>query len=282
MPEVQWIPSPNYSGNMGPKREVVLHWWGDPAQRPSFTGTVNWLRNPDSQVSAHYVVSGQQIAQLVDERNVAWHARDANAFSIGIEVDPNTPGATYDTVIWLVRDITRRHGMNLPGCIKRHRDYVNTQCPGTLDIERIKRGATTGGTNEVTPEQDFGNCWITQAQEWPTPAQVEDWKRSGLPPYEYVQRHARNVARDIERINAFKACFITLSTRWPSDAEIDAWMKSGISAYEWCQRHAPNVVRDQKEEEIRNLHIALEKCEQSGNNTLGTELLAWLSSKGVK
>lgn len=99
MPEIIWRPSPNYSGNMGPKRELILHWWGDPADRPTFTGTVNYLcnpqpNNPDRRVSAHYVVSDTKIAQLVDERNVAWHARQANDWTIGIEVDPNTPGAT--------------------------------------------------------------------------------------------------------------------------------------------------------------------------------------------
>jgi hypothetical protein len=148
--DITFRQSPNYSGNMGAKSVIVIHWWGNPADKPSLSGTVNWLCNPAAKVSAHYVVSGKSVYQLVREEHVAWHAMQANPFSIGIEVDPNTPPGTYETVIQLCREIVERHRMNRSSCIKRHKDYVNTACPGTLDIERIRQGVATQGEPDMT------------------------------------------------------------------------------------------------------------------------------------
>lgn len=143
--QVGWNPSPNFTpasqalGFFGRRRttEIVIgHWWGDPNTRPTFQGVVNWFKNPNSQVSAHYVVGQGQMVQMVDEDDVAWHARQANPFTIGIEIDPNANDDTYQRVGWLVYDIRRRLG-NLP--LKGHNAYVQTQCPGHTDLARIDR-----------------------------------------------------------------------------------------------------------------------------------------------
>lgn len=118
-----------------------------------------------------------------------------------------------------------------------------------------------GGT-EMTKEQAFCMCFMTQATRWPKKTEEDAWKKTGLEPYTWVQRHAPNIKVDQERINAFHACFITLATRWPSEKEVKAWRASGLSAYEYCQKHAPNVKVDVKEQEIRELNIKLEAYEQ--------------------
>jgi hypothetical protein len=129
----------------GNRCEVILiHWWNRPEKKPTLEGTVNYLLNPANKLSAHYVVSGKQIIQLCKETDRAWHAKQANDFAIGIEVDPNTPPGTYETVGELVRDIRSRHG-DIP--LKRHSDYVNTECPGTVDLDKIEQYAQGG--NEV-------------------------------------------------------------------------------------------------------------------------------------
>jgi hypothetical protein len=128
---------------------IVIHWWDDPSKKPSLGGVVNWLTNAASQVSAHYVVSGNTVYQLAEENDITWHARDANPFSIGIEVDPNTPPGTYETLGELVRDIRSRRG-NLP--LKRHSDYVQTGCPGSIDLARIDREAKKK-EDDMSPEQ---------------------------------------------------------------------------------------------------------------------------------
>lgn len=125
---------------------IVIHWWDDPSKKPSLGGVVNWLTNAASQVSAHYVVSGNTVYQLAEENDITWHARDANPFSIGIEVDPNTPTGTYETLGKLVRDIRSRRG-SLP--LKRHSDYVQTGCPGSIDIDRIDRESMQASKGET-------------------------------------------------------------------------------------------------------------------------------------
>lgn len=120
---------------------IIIHWWNDPSVKATLDGTVEWFLNTRSQVSAHYVVSGDEVVQMVPESDAAWHALQANSYTIGIEVDPNTPGNTYKTVGELVRSIRSRRG-NLP--LRPHSYYVNTRCPGTINLSKIELYAQGG------------------------------------------------------------------------------------------------------------------------------------------
>ncbi|HWU10132.1 MAG TPA: N-acetylmuramoyl-L-alanine amidase [Streptomyces sp.] len=89
-------PSPDYpsalwvaanSGNFATGRtatvdKVVVH-----VTQGSYAGTISWFQNPSSKVSSHYVVrsSDGQITQMVRDKDTAYHARSANASSLGIE-----------------------------------------------------------------------------------------------------------------------------------------------------------------------------------------------------
>lgn len=123
---------------------IVIHWWDRPEKKPTLQGVVSHFQDPDVEVSAHYVVSDDTVVQMCEETDRAWHAVAANGFSIGIEVDPNTPGDTYKTLGELVRGIRSRHG-NIP--LRRHSDYVLTECPGIIDLNRI---------NAEANEEDMG------------------------------------------------------------------------------------------------------------------------------
>lgn len=139
-----WKGSPNFTKGRGGKKvdTIVLHWIVGylPAADAVFS-------KPDS-VSAHYAVGPKVIHQYVDEANTAYHAGDftVNQRSIGIEHEggPNIPitDAVYNTSIELVADICQRNGI-VPSSatIKPHKAFRATQCPGTLDIDRIIRGA---------------------------------------------------------------------------------------------------------------------------------------------
>ena len=49
-------------------------------------GTIAWFQDPRAQVSAHYIIGREgEIYQMVRDSDKAWHAKDANANSIGIE-----------------------------------------------------------------------------------------------------------------------------------------------------------------------------------------------------
>lgn len=124
-----------------------------------------------------------------------------------------------------------------------------------------------GGT-DVSDIDDFRNCFLTQATRWPSDDEIKDWQKSGLTAYAWVQQNAPNVVRDQERVNAFKACWITVATVWPTDNDIAKWIKSGLTAYEYTQKNAPNPLLDDKENQIRDLNIALEKTEATGQAKL--------------
>ena len=85
----------------------------------SYAGTISWFQDPAAQVSAHYIVrsSDGQITQMVAEKDIAWHARSFNAWSIGIEHEgyANQTGwyttAMYNASAALVANICNKYGI---------------------------------------------------------------------------------------------------------------------------------------------------------------------------
>jgi len=123
-------PSPNW----GERRFdlIVLHHTGE----ASFANALAVLTNPKSGVSAHYLISRDGlIAQLVDERERAWHAGvshwgpidDVNSASIGIELDNSGDepfaDAQIDALLALLGDLTRRYGID-PRHVIGHADVA--------------------------------------------------------------------------------------------------------------------------------------------------------------
>lgn len=129
-------PSPNFTPASRKPAGITIHWWGDPAQKPSFDGVVAWLRNPKSQVSAHFVITGtgRKVAHLVEESNIAWHARAGNTTTIGLELDPRCRAEDYDVAAEVIAALRKKFG-NLP--LYRHSHWVATQCPGNYDINKL-------------------------------------------------------------------------------------------------------------------------------------------------
>jgi len=82
-PIKEFIASPNCSSRNGERiRRIVMHY----TTSRNVQGTIAWFQNPQSQVSAHYVVARNgEIYQMVRDSDKAWHAKKANADSIGIE-----------------------------------------------------------------------------------------------------------------------------------------------------------------------------------------------------
>lgn len=133
--------SPNFTKGRTQKiSAIVIHWFGDPNTKPTASGVVSWFLNKASQVSAHYVITGtnREVYHVVDNANTAWHAKQANPFTIGLECDPRCRDEDYDVVAEVVANLWKHYG-KLP--LKRHSEYVSTACPGNYDIARIAREA---------------------------------------------------------------------------------------------------------------------------------------------
>jgi len=124
-PQAIWRPasSKNY-GDRPPEIKVdsvVLH-----ATAGGLSGTLGWFANPDSGVSAHYVVAKNgDVYQMVEERNRAHHAgasefqgrRNFNDFSIGIEIVNKNDGQDayppdqFEAVVDLVNYLVEKYQM---------------------------------------------------------------------------------------------------------------------------------------------------------------------------
>lgn len=136
------VPSPNQTaGRQGNKVSlVVIHW---------IVGTLasaDAVFKTPGKTSAHYGIENGVVHQYVSEANTAYHAGDwnTNLKSIGIEhsAAPGRPASdtTYATSIQLIAEICKRYGLNPDTAIVPHNSIVATQCPGTMDLNRIKQG----------------------------------------------------------------------------------------------------------------------------------------------
>ena len=141
------MPASNYTvGRDGSSVELIVDHW----TVVMFEGAIRRFLNPASILSAHYVIgSDGRIAQLVSEDDTAYHAGvfSANQHSIGIEHEagPAMPpsDALYAASAQLHAEIASRHGLALEvgTTVLPHHAIVPTECPGTLDLDRIVREA---------------------------------------------------------------------------------------------------------------------------------------------
>ena len=79
--------NPAHSSNYTASRSaavsaVTLH-----TAQGSYAGTISWFKNSTSNVSAHYVIrsSDGQVTQMVRNAHTAWHVRNQNSYTLGIE-----------------------------------------------------------------------------------------------------------------------------------------------------------------------------------------------------
>ena len=134
----RFVASPNHTERRGYAAPtcVILHYTG----MPTGAAALALLRDPASEVSAHYFVwEDGRIVQLVGEDRRAWHAglsvwkgeRDINSCSIGVEIvnpghdggSPPFPAAQIAAVIALTRDICDRRAIK-PERILAHSDIA--------------------------------------------------------------------------------------------------------------------------------------------------------------
>jgi hypothetical protein len=147
---IQWrgpIPASNYTvGRDGSRVELIVDHW----TVVMFEGAIRRFKDPASRLSAHYVIGQDgRIAQLVSEADTAYHAGkyDVNLRSIGIEHEASPmmapTAALYTASAQLHREIAARHGLTLRvgATVLPHHAIVPTECPGTLDLDRIVRDA---------------------------------------------------------------------------------------------------------------------------------------------
>lgn len=130
------VPSPNFLTEEISPEYIVIHHWDDPEKDPSLQGVLNHLTDPAVGISAHYVIDDTGIYQLVLEKKRAQHAGPEGNNHFGIELDPNGGEAMYSHARALIVDMRRRTGKALP--LKKHSDFMETSCPGAIDMARLE------------------------------------------------------------------------------------------------------------------------------------------------
>ena len=184
---IQWrgpVPASNHAvGRGGSSVELIVDHW----TVVMFEGAIRRFMDPASILSAHYVIgSDGRIAQLVSEDDTAYHAGvfSVNQRSIGIEHEagPAMPpsDALYAASARLHADIASRYGLTLEvgTTVLPHHAIVPTECPGTLDLDRIVREALE--EDDMFTEEDRRKLnrvydhleayeplvWTTRLQRW--------------------------------------------------------------------------------------------------------------------
>lgn len=145
----EWDPSPNFSSREGRKIIAIV----DHVTAGAFPGCLDWLKNPASQASAHYIITKSgRIIQLVREGDKAWHAgsvnkpnwtlydgTNPNLYTLGIEHE-GQPGealteAQYQATLFLHKELTAKYSIPIDTdhIIGHYRiDSVNRpNCPGS-------------------------------------------------------------------------------------------------------------------------------------------------------
>lgn len=161
------------------RKGYTIHWWGGNEQENKHDSIVSYfLAQGEAQVkSVNYVVSDAKITMMVPPEMVAWCSGPGNATTVSIECEPGLSDEGYKKLAWLIKSLQAK----FPGsdAIYRHKDWMATACPGTIDIERIKRdvsGATAGVIpTPPAPAPVAPNVPNTSAETVYLPSFVETW-----------------------------------------------------------------------------------------------------------
>ena len=133
--------TPNH-GNARPEtRGVIVHSTrGGQPPGTEYLATIAYFLNPASQVSAHVVLAQDgRRAKLIPETLIAWHARGANVYYLGVELeqgkidDPFTEDQYRNLAYWL-KDMADHFGFPLD------RDHI-------LGHEETEQGRIDGKTD---------------------------------------------------------------------------------------------------------------------------------------
>lgn len=149
-PPALWNPAASCNITAGRGGSAITH-IGIHTMQGTYAGTISWFKNCGAEVSAHYLVrsSDGQVTQMVSEGNMAWHIRNHNNYTLGIEHEGwvDNPSwyteALYQSSAALVRDMCNSYGIDASSCysgpasatyspiaagikIKGHQHYVIT------------------------------------------------------------------------------------------------------------------------------------------------------------
>lgn len=132
---------------------VTWHWWNTPnaVADSDHDNIVNYILGKATRGvgSVNYVLSNSKITLLVNPDDVAWASQGGNPTTISVELSPHLNAEGYKKAGWLFNELEGRYGRTLGHW--KHSDWYGTQCPGTIDIGRIKAEAAKWKAGAYNP-----------------------------------------------------------------------------------------------------------------------------------
>jgi hypothetical protein len=106
--------------------KAVIHDFGTKGT-DTYQSVINTIKNNGSRVvSAHFVVSGKKITQMVSLKDRAYHAGPQGNGFVGIETDPVQDADTIASTKALLKELKAHYGYQLP--LVKHSEVMNTAC----------------------------------------------------------------------------------------------------------------------------------------------------------
>lgn len=124
------------SGNFPQKpTNVVVHQFGT-VGIDTLNSTVNTFQNPngDRKVSAHFVVSGKRIIQMVSLKDRAYHAGPVGNDYVGIETDPAQDADTIASTKKLLAALKAKYGYELVKTLHKNISGNSTNCGASITL----------------------------------------------------------------------------------------------------------------------------------------------------
>ena len=122
---------------------ITVHWWNSPDRvtDADHDNITNYILGKAARGvgSVNYVLSNSKITLVVNPDNVAWASQGGNPTTVSVEFSPHLNAEGYKKAGWLINELfntTDGRYKKAPKLYK-HSDWYGTQCPGTLDLNRM-------------------------------------------------------------------------------------------------------------------------------------------------
>lgn len=136
---------------------VTWHWWNSPdlVEDSDHDNIVNYIlgKAQRGDGSVNYVLSNKKITMLVNPDNVAWASQSGNPTTISVELSPHLNAEGYKKAGWLFNELEGRYGKGLKHY--KHSDWFSTACPGTINVELIKKEASNWKNGIYAPQPEW-------------------------------------------------------------------------------------------------------------------------------
>jgi hypothetical protein len=130
---------------------ITWYWWGDGTGADNHDNIVNYIAGKATAGtgSVNYVLSDRKITLMVSPDNVAWASQAGNPTTISVELQPTLSAEGYKRAGWLMWQLEGRYNKRLS--YYGHNHWFSTQCPGTIDMNRIRGEADKWASGGYLP-----------------------------------------------------------------------------------------------------------------------------------